>query len=101
MLSTKTIRVFSSDGVAVALVVFPIITFPVTYSVVAVVWTAAAAAVAVSRVLLKVGLLPGGCTVSVRVFLHTGKFLVLAIRLLLAEACTARFSRFRTSLSKD
>ena len=68
MAATRTIGHFSGASVVVSLVVVPVITFPGTYSVVLVIWTADAAAVLVSGVLLKVVLLLGGSDVSACIF---------------------------------
>ena len=58
-------------------------------------------AVAVSGVLLKVVLLPGGGAISERNFLFIMKSLVFSFRFLFVETLNSTLSGFRSSLSED
>ena len=68
MVAARTVVGLSSTSVAVALVAH-FIDFYGICSAVVTIWTAAADSVIVSGVILKMKLLPGGCTVSALFFI--------------------------------
>ena len=72
-----------------------VITFPRTCSAVVMIRNSAAPDVVVSGVVPNVALLPGGGTVSLRVFLFGGKSLVIALRFCFGGGCNSMLSRFR------